>query len=101
MYLDRKSAPIRLLNANIIGIHRLPVGTVVVTGLAHLISNRGALYLAKLVGPGKYEVSYWKTLPGAPSASGIMRDGSLFVSCLGGDIVLKPDGRLEMAGAGP
>lgn len=101
MYLDGTSAPIRLLDENITGIHRLPVGIVVVTGLAHGMDNDGALYLAKLVGPGKYEVSRWKTLPGAPHASGLMGDGSLFVSCLGGDIVLKADGSLEMAGAGP
>lgn len=60
VYLDARSAPIRLLNENVTGIHQLPVGTVVVTGLAHGMSNRGALYLAKVVSPGKYEVSYWK-----------------------------------------
>lgn len=101
MYLDGKSAPLRLLDGNVRGIHRHPAGIVVVTGLAHMMSNRGALYRAKTVGSGKYEVSYWKTLPGAPRASGILPNGDLFVSCIGGDIVLKADGRMEMAVAPP
>ena len=101
IYLAGKSPQVRLIDENITGIHPHALGTVVVTGLAHLGLNAGALYLAKLVRPGKYDVSRWKTLPGAPRRSGVMPDGSLFVSCEGGDIVLKADGRMEMAVRAP
>jgi hypothetical protein len=101
MFLGGHAPPVRLLGENTSGIFHLGSRIVVVTGLAHLLHNGGALYLASSVGPGKYEVSYWKTLPGAPRQSGILDDGSLYVSCWGGDIVVEASGRMKMVGANP
>ncbi|MBK6691014.1 MAG: HEAT repeat domain-containing protein [Myxococcales bacterium] len=99
-FTQRKGSPTPLLRENIVGIHATSIGIVIVTGLARLAYNRGALYLARRAGPGKYEVTYWKTLPGAPRASGLTADGALFVSCVGGDLLVKGS-RIEMAGAAP
>ena len=101
MHMDAsKGSPTQLLGENIVGIHETTIGIVIATGLSHMAFNRGALYVARRAGPGKYEVTYWKTLPGAPRASGLTADGALFVSCEGGDILVKGS-RIEMAGAAP
>lgn len=97
VHLDRKLQGLtRLLETNVVGIHRTSIGIVVVTGLSHMFINEGALYLAKPLSTGKYELKLWKVLPGAPYRSGMLKGGTLLVRCTGGDIVLKGD-RLEVA----
>jgi HEAT repeat protein len=95
LFDQTKSPPRRLLDENIRGIHLHRAGIVVVTGLAHMTLNDGALYLVSFAKNGGPEVTRWKSLPGAPGASGILSDGSLFVRCNGGDVVVRPDGKME------
>ncbi len=101
MHFDGKSAPTQLLEADVVGIHRLGTATAVVTGSRDLLFSEGALYLVKSVRPGKSVATYWKRLPGAAQRSGLMADGSLFISCSGADVIVKPDGRMQMADAKP
>ncbi len=97
VYLDPKLQGLtRLLETNVVGVHRTSAGIVVVTGLSHMFTNHGELYLAKPASTGKYEMKRWKVLPGAPHRSGMLNGGSLLVQCTGGDVVLKGD-RLEVA----
>lgn len=88
-----------VLEENTLAIHRTSSGIIAVTGLAHLESNDGVLYRIDPAPDGSYKATWWKRLPGEPLASGFLNDGSLFVHCLGGDIVLTTEGRMQMAGA--
>lgn len=102
VYREAPAPPKTLLSANVEGIHELGGKVVVVTGLAHMLTNEGVLYRVKRGTTGDFEVTRWKTLPGAPRESGMLADGSLYVSCVGGAVVIKPDGTMsEQAGNRP
>ena len=89
-----------LLKENTHGIYRLPFGILAVTGLAHLNLNHGAIFLVEPVESGGYRAKRWQRLSGAPSFSGQLVNGNLFISTVGGDVVITPEGRIEMATTG-
>ena len=97
VFLDDKSRATRLIVKNTRGVYRMPFGIVAVCGLAHLTINDGALFLVAVPPRGEPRASLWKSLPGAPSRSGMLSDGNLYIACQGGDIVVTPDGRMMMA----
>jgi HEAT repeat protein len=96
-YLPSKGPVEILLHENTEGIHRLPFGIIAVTGLGHMGTNRGALYLIVPVEHGTFKALLWQVLPGAPRKSGMLANGNLFVSTFGGDIIITANGQLEMA----
>lgn len=97
VYRSKKGSVVTLLRKNTMGVHRLPFGILAVTGLAHLASNYGALYLITPHEDGTFKASRWKTLPGAPRMSGMLSNGNLFISAWGGNVVITPGGQIEMA----
>ena len=97
VYLSEKSSATILLKQNTRAIYRMPFGILAVTGLAHLGLNDGALFLVMPVESGGYTARRWKTLPGAPGVSGMLDNGKLFIATLGGDVVISPEGTIEMA----
>ena len=56
---------------------------------------RGVLYL--ITPHDDVKASRWKTLPGGPRMSGMLSNGSLFISTWGGNVVITPSGQIEMA----
>ncbi len=96
-YMTDQSTATILLKGNTRGIHLLPFAILAVSGLAHLSLNSGALFMVVPVDGGGFKAKRWKTLPGAPIASGMLSNGKLFISTEGGDVVISPDGKLEMA----
>jgi HEAT repeat protein len=85
-----------ILRENVQGVHAIPSGIVAVTGLCHLGFDFGALYRIDLRPDGRFEATWWKRLPGKPSDSGVLPDGSLFVRCHGGDVVVAADGSIGL-----
>jgi hypothetical protein len=96
VFLNERGEQLRLLDVNTRGIHAMPFGIVAVTGLAHLGFNAGALYLVKEAG-ASYVATKWRILPGAPSESGFLENGDLFVACDGGDIVVTRAREIRLA----
>ncbi|MFP2908222.1 HEAT repeat domain-containing protein [Pyxidicoccus sp. 3LFB2] len=96
VHLSEKPATTVLLRENVRSLHRIGDNLVVVTGLAHLSSHRGMLYRAVPRG-ASYVAEPWRALPGAPRVSATMEDGRLFISCAGGDVIVTPEGILEMS----
>jgi hypothetical protein len=86
-----------LLSENVKAIHRLGAHVVAVTGLAHLGIDEGMLYRVQRAPDGELAALPWKRLPGAPRRSGLLDDGSLFVGCHGGAVVIRADGTLHGA----
>jgi HEAT repeat protein len=96
-YVAGQSSATILLNENTRGIYRLPFGTLAVTGLAHMGLNNGALFFVVPVEGGGYKAKRWKTLPGGPRFAGVLANGNLFISTVGGDVVVTPEGIIRMA----
>jgi hypothetical protein len=69
---------------------------VVPTGLAHLMSNNGALYVVAC-DASSCRATLWKRLPGAPRDSWLTESGELLLNTEGGSIVVAPDGSMRMA----
>jgi len=82
---------------NVVGIHRVAVGVIAAGGYAHVFENHGYLYLVDVDAEPIPTARIWKALPGAPIKTGKLSNGGLFVSCVGGDVVISPDGRIAMA----
>lgn len=76
----------RLLDKNVIGLHRMPYGIVAVTGLAHLGSNEGELFLITRLSPTRLRVNLLRTLRYAPHGSRQRADGSVDIVLFTGNI---------------
>ena len=99
VFRDAVGATHTLLHANTQGIVRMPFGIVAVTGVAHLTINYGFLYVVDFE-PGRMPIQRrWKSLPGAPRRMGVLENGNLFVSCVGGDVVVTSAGEMLAADA--
>jgi HEAT repeat protein len=88
-----------LLYENTSGVYRLPFGILAVTGLAHMWLDHGALYLVSPVEGGGFKATFWKTLPGGPGKSGMLRNGNVFIETASGDVIVTRTGQLKMATA--
>ncbi|MDP1824727.1 MAG: hypothetical protein Q8L48_15840 [Archangium sp.] len=86
-----------LLEENIVGIHRLGGRLIVVTGLAHLGINEGAVFRVEFAADSTPHATEWRILPGVPEGSFVLENGRLFLPCKGGDVVLDETGNLAMA----
>ncbi|MCP3164061.1 HEAT repeat domain-containing protein [Myxococcus sp. QH3KD-4-1] len=85
-----------VFHRNVWGIHRLGPHIIVVTGLAHLGGNEGRLYRVFPQGE-TFGAEFWRELPGAPECSGWLSDGRLYIECLGGAVLVSPEGDFELA----
>ncbi len=95
-FRDRHGTAFILLGENTAGIFRLGDAIVSVTGLGHMLTNKGVLYRVVRLTDGWHALA-WRVLPGAPRCSSLLADGNLFVSCVGGSIVVSPSGQMHMA----
>jgi HEAT repeat protein len=86
-----------LVEDNTSGIHRMPFGVVALTGLAHLSLNHGYIYLIEFKEGSPPNARLWKVLPGAPTKSGLLKSGELFIACVGGNVLISPTGDISMA----
>ncbi len=96
MFLRDGGTPVRVLEANVTGIHRVGERIVVVAGLAHLNRSYGRLYSVACDERGCMGTR-WKELPGAPENSRVVGTGDLLVSTQGGALLVSPDGRMQTA----
>lgn len=97
VFLRPGGAQEKVLDENIVGLHKTPQGIVAVTGLAHLMLEQGALYRIERQPDGTFQANWWKRLPGVPSGSYLLADGALVVDCRGGTITVSANGVLAMA----
>jgi hypothetical protein len=97
VFTDLSGSDHILVRDNVVGIHRMPFGVVAATGLAHMDTNRGYLYLIDVDAEPIPTARIWKALPGAPRKTGRLVNGGLFISCVGGDVVISPEGKIAMA----
>jgi hypothetical protein len=77
---------VRLLDANVVGLHGMPFGVVVVTGIRHMTIDDGKLLLVTRNGDRKLRVDVLAVLPHAAVTSRQRKDGSLDIAMLGEDI---------------
>jgi hypothetical protein len=77
---------VRLLDTNVVGLHRMPFGVVVVTGFWHLTADDGKLLLVTRNGDRKLRVDVLAVLPHAAVQSWQRKDGSLDIAMLDPDI---------------
>jgi hypothetical protein len=94
-YRDEIGAIQILVQENTHSIHRMPFGVVATVGLAHLMINSGYLYKVTAEPAQRPTAVRWKALPGAPRKSGILENGDLLVSCVGGDVLVAPSGEFR------
>jgi hypothetical protein len=66
LFRDSKGEIHRLLENNVHGIFEMPFGIVVFTGLAHMNSNQGAIYIVSRNRNNDISVNISRHLPGAP-----------------------------------
>lgn len=97
VFKDKAGVVTTLVDDNTIGIHRMPFGFVAATGLAHMTLNHGCLYLVEIKEGAPPKARLWKTLPGAPRTSGLLKSGDLFIACAGGNVLISPTGEITMA----
>jgi hypothetical protein len=95
VWLHGRSRPVRLLSENVKALHRVGSTVVAVTGLAHMSIAEGMLYRVQPDAGGQLAAVPWKRLPGAPRRSGLLDDGSLFVDCTDGAVVVRSDGAMH------
>ncbi|MCF6314149.1 MAG: HEAT repeat domain-containing protein [Verrucomicrobiales bacterium] len=99
IYMDENGKSLMILEENIQGIYHYASEIVVVTGLAHMSSNRGTIYKVSQDKRRNWMARKWRALPGAPVFSSMLKDGSLYVqSYFNRNIILKSDGNIRMIG---
>ncbi len=83
-FLHENGQRVVLLDKNVVGIHRLPYGYAVVTGLWHLSINEGELFLVTHRNAEQLRVDRLMVLPHAPQKSWQRPDGSLDIGMFTG-----------------
>ncbi|MCG8370775.1 MAG: hypothetical protein MJA32_09725, partial [Proteobacteria bacterium] len=98
VYVPDKGDATVLYNGNIEDIFTLDGQLVAISGLAHMIGNRGVLLRIDEDQAAKYSVVPWKRLPGAPHSSWLIEGGELLINTYGGgSVVIDAKGNLRMA----
>ncbi len=95
LFVDRDGKPAVLAEVNTPFIHQSTHGVFAVTGLAHMTLNHGEIYRLKKSQDGRWNAEKWRQLPGAPFASRLLQDGSIFVTGYGGMTLIAPDGTMK------
>lgn len=99
VFIDRNGHATALISENIENLVTLDDGRIVaVTGLGHMFTSRGMLYLVEPSPGGNWTATRWRRLPGAPRSSSLTRSGELLVSTSrGGSLLVSPQGEMRMA----
>jgi hypothetical protein len=95
-FVDAEGNPRALEDANTEAIYKTEQGIFAITGLAHLSGNHGFVYRISKNDEGRWTATKWRALPGAPRFSRLLQDGRLFVNCVGGIVIVSPDGGMQM-----
>lgn len=94
----RDGSTTRLLQENVHDIFRVGNRIIAVTGIAHMIINRGMLVDVSPSGEGGWVATPWRRLPGQPEASWRVSDDELLVKTRrGGTIIASSNGDMRMA----
>jgi hypothetical protein len=95
VFFDFKYKPTVILEENTEAIYRTSNQIFALTGLAHMGMNNGIVYKLRRDESGKWIAQPWRALPGEPRWSRLLKNGSLFVNCVGGIVVVSPDGEMK------
>lgn len=76
-------------------IYKTAAGIFAVTGLAHMGANSGFIFKIQKGAGQQWTAEKWRALPGAPRFSRLLENGSLFVSCHGGIVLVSPAGEMK------
>ncbi len=86
-----------ILDGNVQDIYRLGDRIVVIVGFAMSLKN-GDLIEIERTNANHWHHSIWRTLPGAPAASGLTPEGDLFINTNGGGpVLIDAQGNMRMA----
>jgi hypothetical protein len=69
----------RVIDDNIVDVHKMPFGIVVVTGIAHLSINEGHIYILAVDDAGKVSARKLHGLPGWPMRTTLLESGELLI----------------------
>ena len=94
-FVDKDGNSRVLTEENTQEIYATGAGIFAVSGLAHMSFNGGVIYKIQKIGEQPWTAEKWRTLPGAPRFSRLLKDGSLLVSCHGGMVLVSPDGEMR------
>jgi hypothetical protein len=94
-FVDTKGNVEEVSGRNTEAIYHAGGSILAVTGLAHLTMNSGFILKVSKSADGRWMAANWRVLPGAPIFSRLLEDGSLFVSCYGGIVMVSPDGKMR------
>jgi HEAT repeat protein len=94
-FVEPSGTAVTVYPDNTSAIHRTPQGIYAISGIAHMIDNYGVILKLSATESGKWTVTKWRTLPGGPIFSRLLKDGSLFVSCYGGTVIVSPTGEMR------
>lgn len=98
IYMDKNGKSQTILEENIQGVYHYASEIVVVTWLAHMSFNWGMIYKVSKDKHGNWMAQKWRSLPGAPIFSSMLKNESLYVqSYFDKNIILKPNGNIRMA----
>jgi HEAT repeat protein len=93
-FVGLSNDPHVIAHDNTEAIYKTTHGIIAVTGLAHMTSNSGFIQTLSKGVDGRWTATKWKTLPGAPRFSRLLRDGRLLISCYGGIVLVSSDGEM-------
>ena len=97
VYIGDGQKPQVILNENIEDIYKLGNRYVAITGMFHMITNRGTVYEI-VETPKGWSASPWRALPGAARSSWLVDTGELLINTHGGGSVLvSKNGSMRMA----
>jgi HEAT repeat protein len=94
-FVDQTRKPVVFAYENTEAIYKTAQGIFAVTGLAHISFNDGIIFKVTKGADGAWKIEPWRALPGAPIFSCLLKDGSIFVSCYGGIVVVSPEGNMK------
>ncbi len=86
-----------IAHANTEALYQTSAGLVAVTGLAHMWANDGALFKLIPAPEGRWTLTKWRILPGAPDFSRLLQDGRLLINChSSGTVLVTPEGKMTL-----
>ncbi len=94
-FIDLKGNSRVIVTENTEAIYKTTDGIFAVTGLAHMGINDGFLFRLTKDAHGSWTAKKWRALPGAPRFSRLLTDGSLFISCYDGIVLVFPNGEMK------
>lgn len=94
-FIDLKGNLRVIVTENTEAIYKTADGIFAVTGLAHMGTNDGFVFRLTKDAQGSWTAKKWRALPGAPRFSRLLADGSLFISCYDGIVLVFPNGEMK------